>query len=505
MHRARSHRTRRRRDGRSRSSAWSAGDLSVLERANTPEMTSYLGGPETDDQLRERHARYLRLWRDRRGAHVPHRRRRRARRRHRLLAGRARRRRRVRGRLERRAAAWQGRGIAREALRQLIRRVADDGTPRRCSSPTRVWTTPPRTRCAAAPGSSTADRARRRGAAASSRSTSGCSTCRRSTSPGREPDVDERFDGRRARRVAVVAVLHAALGLARRRRAARWRVGERGLELRIDADTAPWAPELDGDLRVSHLQTGPASPVRVGTTIGQHRFREGSSCAKPSPSKRLWLARHGVIEVRLAAIRHPDAMVAFWPIGFEDRPTTAASCASPRSSGAELDADGGWVGVGVKPQNDPRLREDFEKIRVDGDLTAFHDYAVEWTPRPRAVLHRRSMGEDGRPGDRLPGPAHARRVRVPASDGSRDTAAAPARLPRWSGSARSRRADDRGARGALKQRRPGAARRLQLHAVPEAEQRVVRVERHVGAGCRDRGHRTRQVERQPALRLRPHR
>ena len=48
--------------------------------------------------------------------------------------------------------------------------------------------------------------------------------------------------------------------------------------------------------------------------------------------------------------------------------------------GSELDDGGGWVGVGVKPQNDPRLHADFEKIRVDGDLTEFHDYAVEWTP-----------------------------------------------------------------------------------------------------------------------------
>ena len=34
----------------------------------------------------------------------------------------------------------------------------------------------------------------------------------------------------------------------------------------------------------------------------------------------------------------------------------------------------------MKAQHDPRLRQDFEKVRVDGDLTAMHDYAVEWTP-----------------------------------------------------------------------------------------------------------------------------
>jgi RimJ/RimL family protein N-acetyltransferase len=41
---------------------WSPGDQPVLERSNTPEMTEYLGGPETPEQVAERHARFLRLW-----------------------------------------------------------------------------------------------------------------------------------------------------------------------------------------------------------------------------------------------------------------------------------------------------------------------------------------------------------------------------------------------------------------------------------------------------------
>ena len=73
-------------------------------------------------------------------------------------------------------------------------------------------------------------------------------------------------------------------------------------------------------------------------------------------------------------------MVALWPIGFEERPDDCGEICIAEIFGSEIDDTGGWVGVGVKPQNDPRLREDFEKIRIDGDLTAFHDYAVEWTP-----------------------------------------------------------------------------------------------------------------------------
>src|SRR6187431_1403877 len=41
---------------------WAADDLAVLQRANTPEMTRFLGGPESDEALAQRHADYLALW-----------------------------------------------------------------------------------------------------------------------------------------------------------------------------------------------------------------------------------------------------------------------------------------------------------------------------------------------------------------------------------------------------------------------------------------------------------
>jgi RimJ/RimL family protein N-acetyltransferase len=41
---------------------WTADDLPVLERNNTPEMTVHLGGPETPEKLLDRHERYQRGW-----------------------------------------------------------------------------------------------------------------------------------------------------------------------------------------------------------------------------------------------------------------------------------------------------------------------------------------------------------------------------------------------------------------------------------------------------------
>ncbi|MGI9823489.1 GNAT family N-acetyltransferase [Agromyces sp. Marseille-Q5079] len=40
---------------------WSAADLDLLRRANTPELMDQMGGPETDEQVIARHARYQRI------------------------------------------------------------------------------------------------------------------------------------------------------------------------------------------------------------------------------------------------------------------------------------------------------------------------------------------------------------------------------------------------------------------------------------------------------------
>ncbi|MGM7696954.1 GNAT family N-acetyltransferase [Microbacterium sp. A84] len=41
---------------------WSGGDLELLRRGNTADMTTHLGGPETEAQVIARHERYLRFW-----------------------------------------------------------------------------------------------------------------------------------------------------------------------------------------------------------------------------------------------------------------------------------------------------------------------------------------------------------------------------------------------------------------------------------------------------------
>ena len=248
---------------------------------------------------------------------------------------------------------WQGKGVAGAALRELIRRlVAEDGDRDLLVAYPAVTNAPSNALCRGAgfehTGSATAPW---RGGELT------FNIWVLDMSPldlaGREPDIDERFDGGALDRPLVA--VYTPHWSSREATAARWETGRRGLTLRIDADTPPWAPDLDGDLRVSHLQTGQFSGP-AGSGIGQHRFRDGLVVQEEQPEHRLWLPHFGVIEVRLPAIRHPDAMVAFWPIGFEERPDDCGEICIAEIFGSELDDGGGWVGVGVKPQNDPRLR-----------------------------------------------------------------------------------------------------------------------------------------------------
>ena len=243
---------------------------------------------------------------------------------------------------------------------------------------------------------------------------------------GRAADFEEHFDGG-VLDESVWWPFYTPHWSSRAATAARYGLGPGGLELVIDAETAPWSPEWDGDVRVSHLQTGQLSGA-IGSGIGQHRFRDGLVVREEQPERRGLLVRHGIIEVRMAAIRHPDAMVAFWPIGVEERPEESGEICIAEIFGSEIDDDGGWVGVGVKPQNDPRLRMDFEKVRVDGDLTQMHDYAVEWTPeRIRFFIDHRLVKTSTQRID-YPVQLMLDVYELPSASGHRDASALPHRF-----------------------------------------------------------------------------
>ena len=166
---------------------------------------------------------------------------------------------------------------------------------------------------------------------------------------------------------------------SRARTAARYDVGGGLLRLRIDPDQEPWCPELDGDIRVSSLQTGMfAGPV--GSGVGQLRFTPEAVVREAQEPVRLYTPHHGLIEIRCKATDDPRAMVALWMIGYEDEPERSAEICVCEIFGRDVGADGVRVGMGVHPFHDPRITDEFAAEPLPIDAREFHVYAAEWTP-----------------------------------------------------------------------------------------------------------------------------
>jgi len=165
----------------------------------------------------------------------------------------------------------------------------------------------------------------------------------------------------------------------RERAAARYRIGGGCLRLLIEADQEPWCPELDGEVRVSSLQTGVyAGPL--GSTIGQHRFNAAAVVTEEQPDARLYTPQYGLIELRAKAIGDPRSMVALWMIGYEDEPARSAEICVCEIFGRDVEPQRAKVGMGVHPFGDPRIVDDFAAETVPIDAREFHVYAADWTP-----------------------------------------------------------------------------------------------------------------------------
>jgi len=164
---------------------------------------------------------------------------------------------------------------------------------------------------------------------------------------------------------------------SREQAAARYELRDGCLRLRIDADQNPWCPELDGDVRVSSLQTGLyAGPV--GSPIGQHRFNPAAVVREAQENIRLYTPLYGRIELRAKATDDPLAMVALWMIGYEDEPQRSAEICVCEIFGRDVNAGSAAVGMGVHPFGDPGITDEFAAERLPIDVRDFHVYAADW-------------------------------------------------------------------------------------------------------------------------------
>lgn len=159
---------------------------------------------------------------------------------------------------------------------------------------------------------------------------------------------------------------------------ARYRLDGQRLSLTIEEDQEPWAPEHNGEIRVSNLQTGVLSGP-IGSPFGQHHFKEGLTVQQEQESLTLYTPTYGLIELRAKANKDPDCMVALWLIGFESDPDDCAEICVMEIFGREIEAGSALVGVGVKAHHDRRVQDDFSKVTVEADVCDWHTYSVEWT------------------------------------------------------------------------------------------------------------------------------
>jgi hypothetical protein len=165
----------------------------------------------------------------------------------------------------------------------------------------------------------------------------------------------------------------------RERAAARYEVAGGCLWLLIEADQQPWCPDLDGEVRVSSLQTGLfAGPL--GSAVGQHRFNPDAVVTEEQQNVRLYTPQYGLIELRARATDDPRSMVALWMIGYEDEPAHSAEICVCEIFGRDVAPGQAKVGMGVHPFGDPEIVDDFAAETVPIDAREFHVYAAEWSP-----------------------------------------------------------------------------------------------------------------------------
>lgn len=165
---------------------------------------------------------------------------------------------------------------------------------------------------------------------------------------------------------------------SRERSAARYEIAGGCLRLLITADQRPWCPALDGDIRVSSLQTGQFGGP-AGSAVGQHRFNPNAVVTETQPNARLYTPQYGRFELRAKVPDDPRTMAALWMIGYEDEPERSAEICVCEIFGRDVGTARALVGMGVHPFRDQRIVDDFARVEVPIDAREFHVYAAEWT------------------------------------------------------------------------------------------------------------------------------
>jgi Glycosyl hydrolases family 16 len=165
--------------------------------------------------------------------------------------------------------------------------------------------------------------------------------------------------------------------------AASYELAGGALRLTIPPGQGVWcAGDHEPPIRVSGIQSGVFSGP-AGSRIGQQPFGDASVVREAQHTFWGWTPRYGRLEVRARMELSPRSMASVWLAGLEDRPERCGEICVFEVFGDALATDGGRptaaVGCGIKPFRDPALTDDFEAPRAALDVSAFHEYAADWT------------------------------------------------------------------------------------------------------------------------------
>jgi hypothetical protein len=196
--------------------------------------------------------------------------------------------------------------------------------------------------------------------------------------PGYRLDIADEFDG---------DTLNTDLWLpyylphwsSRQRSATRYALADSALTLFTDADTQPWCPEFDGDVKCSSLQTGLYAGA-LGSPDGQHRFKPRCVVREAQPTQRLYTPLYGFFEVRVKAPALPNTVATLWMIGVEETPEESGEIAMFELFGDHITPAQSELRYGIHPWQDPTLTDEFYRETLPLDASDFHLYAIEWTP-----------------------------------------------------------------------------------------------------------------------------
>ena len=153
------------------------------------------------------------------------------------------------------------------------------------------------------------------------------------------------------------------------------------LSLTIPPGQGVWCEgDHEPPIRVSGIQSGVFSG-EVGSTTGQHRYRDGLRVREEQPAQWGWTPEYGLLEVRARMELSPRSMAAVWMVGREEEPERSAEICVFEVFGEALDGrDSAAVGMGVRPFRDPAITGEFEAPRVAIDVSERHVYAADWKP-----------------------------------------------------------------------------------------------------------------------------